>query len=165
MDKCTLLLWVTILIISNIKLHLTFIQQYVRSQADVDHFVFSVETENNNFNRLFIASCLVRARSTYKDIRIRSFHHTHTHTHTYTRTHARTHAPPLPTHTRTHPASPTRTHTTLLVMGYGTSGRKKTTDQYAEEKRWVFSFDLKEPNEDECLTERGREFQITGQMY
>ena len=31
------------------------------------------------------------------------------------------------------------------------------TDQYAEEKRWVFSFDLKEESEDECLTERGRE--------
>ena len=27
--------------------------------------------------------------------------------------------------------------------------RKKTTDQYAEEKRWVFSFDLKEESEDE----------------
>ena len=38
--------------------------------------------------------------------------------------------------------------------------RKKTTDQYAEEKRWVFRFDLKEEIEDECLTERGREFQI-----
>ena len=43
--------------------------------------------------------------------------------------------------------------------------RKKTTDQYAEEKRWVFSFDLKEEIEDECLTERGREFQITRPMY
>ena len=31
---------------------------------------------------------------------------------------------------------------------------KKTTDQYAEEKRWVFSFDLKEASENECLTER-----------
>ena len=29
-------------------------------------------------------------------------------------------------------------------------------DQYAEEKRWVFSSDLKEENEDESLTERGR---------
>ena len=28
------------------------------------------------------------------------------------------------------------------------------TDQYAEEKRWVFSFDLKEANENKCLTER-----------
>ena len=41
----------------------------------------------------------------------------------------------------------------------------KTTDQYAEEKRWVFSFDLKEESEDECLTERGREFQSTGPVY
>ena len=29
--------------------------------------------------------------------------------------------------------------------------REKTTDQYAEEKRWVFSFDVKEVSEDECL--------------
>ena len=42
---------------------------------------------------------------------------------------------------------------------------KKTTDKYAEKKRWVFSFDLKEESEDECLTERGREFQITGPVY
>ena len=39
------------------------------------------------------------------------------------------------------------------------------TDQYAEEKRLAFSFDLKEESEDERLTERGREFQITGPMY
>ena len=39
------------------------------------------------------------------------------------------------------------------------------TAQYAEEKRWAFSFDLKEESEDECVTERGREFQITGPMY
>ena len=36
------------------------------------------------------------------------------------------------------------------------------TDQYAEEKRWVFSLGLKEGSEDACLTERKREFQITG---
>ena len=40
--------------------------------------------------------------------------------------------------------------------------RKKTTDQYAEEKRRVFSFYLKEESADECLIERGNEFQITG---
>ena len=39
------------------------------------------------------------------------------------------------------------------------------TDQYAEKNRWVFSFDLKEESEDECLAETGREFQITGPMY
>jgi len=33
------------------------------------------------------------------------------------------------------------------------------------QKRWVFNFDFrKEDSEDECLTERGREFQITGPM-
>ena len=31
---------------------------------------------------------------------------------------------------------------------------KKTTDEYAEEKRWVFSFDLKEDSEDKFLRER-----------
>ena len=36
----------------------------------------------NNNRRLFMAPHLIRARSTYKDIRICSFHHTHTHTHT-----------------------------------------------------------------------------------
>ena len=35
----------------------------------------------------------------------------------------------------------------------------------AEEKMWVFSFDLKEESEEACLTERGREFQMTGPMY
>ena len=36
---------------------------------------------------------------------------------------------------------------------------------YAEEKRWVFNSDVKEDSEEECLTERGREFQITGPMF
>jgi len=38
----------------------------------------------------------------------------------------------------------------------GWYNEQKTTDQYAREKRWVFSFDLKEESEDECLTDRGR---------
>ena len=42
--------------------------------------------------------------------------------------------------------------------------RKKTTDEYAEEKRWVLRFDLKEGSEDECRTEGGREFQIAGDL-
>ena len=41
---------------------------------------------------------------------------------------------------------------------------KKSTNRDAEEKRWVFSFDLKEESK-ECLTERGREFQITCPMH
>ena len=77
------------------------------------------------------------------------------------KTHTRTH-----THTHTHPNA-TQHNTTeihaLLVMGW--YNEKKTTDQYAEEKRRVFSFDLKEESEDECLTERGREFQISDPMY
>ena len=43
--------------------------------------------------------------------------------------------------------------------------RKRQRSNYAEEKRWVSSFDLKEENKDEWLTERGREFQITGPVY
>ena len=51
---------------------------------------------NDINNRLFMATHLVRAQSTHKDIRIHSFH-THTHTHTLPDTHAHTH-----THTHTH---------------------------------------------------------------
>ena len=42
---------------------------------------------------------------------------------------------------------------------------RKTTNQYAERKKWVFRFYLKEKTEEECLTESGREFQIIGPMY
>ena len=49
----------------------------------------------------FMAPHLVRARSAYKDVRIRSFHYTHAHT-PYTNTH---------THTHTHTHARTRTHT------------------------------------------------------
>ena len=104
---------------------------------------------------------LIRAWSTY--IRTHSFHHTHTH--------ARTHAHTTQPHTHTHALTHTHTHTHYKYMHYwwwvGTMWRKKMTDQYAEEKRWVFSFDWKEAIEDNCLTltRRGREFQITGPMY
>ena len=43
--------------------------------------------------------------------------------------------------------------------------RNKATDQSAEEKTLVFSFDLKAESEDECLTETGREFQTTSPIY
>ena len=58
----------------------------------------------------------------------------------------------------------TRT-TNTCITGDGLVEWEGTADQHAEEKRWVFSSDLKEKREDECLTERGREFQITGLMY
>ena len=75
---------------------------------------------------------LVRAQSTYTDKEICSFHHTHTHTHTHT-------------------------HYKYMHNWWwvGKMRRKKMTDQYAAEKRWVFSFDLREVSEDKCLTERG----------
>ena len=41
--------------------------------------------------------------------------------------------------------------------------RKKSTNQYDKENRWVFSFDFKDEtqSEDDCVTE----FQITGHMH
>ena len=82
---------------------------------------------------------LVRAWSAYKDLRIRLFHHTHTHT--------------LQIHA-------------LLVMGWYNERKENDRSVYTEEKRRVFNFDLeKKKSEDECLTERGRELQITGPMH
>ena len=97
---------------------------------------------------------LVRAWSTYKDKDVLTSSHTHTHA----RTHARTHAH---THTHTHRV---QIHA-LLVMGWYNERKENDRSVYAEEKRRVFNFDLKRESEDECLTERGREFQITGPMY
>ena len=84
--------------------------------------------------------------------------------HTHSLTHTHTHTLPLSlslslSHTHTH----TLQMHALQVMGW--YSEKKTKDQHAEEKRWVFSLDLKEKSEDECLTERGRESQITSLMY
>ena len=72
-----------------------------------------------------------------------------THTHT-----------PRHTHAHTYPDK----HTHCKYMHYWWWIGKKT-NQYAEEMRCVFSFDLKEESEDECLTERGRVFRSTGPMY
>ena len=56
--------------------------------------------------------------------------------------HARTHMHKC-VHAHTHTHTDTHTHThTLLVMGW--YSEKETTDQYAEEERYIFSFDLKE---------------------
>ena len=77
--------------------------------------------------------------------------HRHTHTHTHTHTCAHIH------HTQHHE------HT---IDGFGGNQerkkkkerkKRKPTYQDAEEKRWVFNFDLKEESEEACLTERGRE--------
>ena len=112
--------------------------------------LFPLYKLNNNSHRLFVAPHLIRAQSAYKDIRIHSFHHMHTHQDTpaHTNTHLRTHI-----HTHTHT-------TNTCITGDGL-----VKWRYAEEKRWLFSFDLKEESEDECLTERGSEFQSTGPMY
>ena len=72
-----------------------------------------------------MAPHLARAQSARKDIGYAYFI-----THTHARTHARTHTH---THTHTH-----KIHVLLVVVG---TIRKKPTDQHAEEKRWIFSFD------------------------
>ena len=47
----------------------------------------------------------------------------------------------------------------------GGKEKEERNVQQAEEKRWVFTFDLKEESEEECLTGIGTEFQMTGPMY
>ena len=55
----------------------------------------------------------------------------------------------------------------VLKKDANTQRFKKNAErnQKAEEKRQVFSTDLKEETEEECLTERRRGFQMTGPMY
>ena len=65
-------------------------------------------------------------------------------------THARTHVHKHHTHTpQKHKHS---------NHGFDGNRRKKARNQWAEEKRWVFSFDLKEESDVTCLTEKEREF-------
>ena len=78
----------------------------------------------------------------------------HTHAHTYTNiTDTHTH-----THTQTHTHTHTNTHTQQKHRhsrhGFDAKRRKKVKNQQAEEKRWVFSFDLKEESDVACLTEK-----------
>ena len=83
-----------------------------------------------------MAPHLVRAQSAYKDIKIHSFHHTHTHTHTHT--------------------------TNTCITGDGSVKRQISMQR----RRDGFSvLTKKEESEDECLTERGKEFQSTGPLY
>ena len=83
-----------------------------------------------------MAPHLKRAQRAYKDIRICV--HARTHTHTLSLSLSHTHS--LQIHA-------------LLVMGWYTE-KKNDRSIYAEEKRWVFSFDLKEETEDDCLRQR-----------
>ena len=93
-------------------------------------------TANNN-NRLFTAPHLQRAQITYNDIRIHTHTHTHTHSHTYT----------------------------LLTAGWQNE-KKENGRSVCRREEVGFQFWLKkEESEDECLMERGREFQIAGPMY
>ena len=66
-------------------------------------------------------------------------------------------------HTYTHHTHTLQIHA-LLVMGW--LNEKKENDISACRREEVgFSSDLKEESEEECLTERGREFQITGPIH
>ena len=64
-------------------------------------------------------------------------------------------------HTGGHMHTPRHTHTHNRHMHYW-RWIGKMTDQYAEEKRWVFSFDLREWRR---IPDREREFQSTGPKY
>ena len=79
-----------------------------------------------------MAPHLVTAQCAYKDIWICSFLHTHAHTHS----------------TNTHTLSLSLSHTHYKYMLYwwwvGRMRRKKMTDHNAEEKRWVFSSNVRE---------------------
>ena len=65
-------------------------------------------------------------------------------------------------HVRMSTRAHTNTHATNTCI---TSDGLLKPDQYAEEKTHVFSFELKEESEDECLTERGCEIQSTGPVH
>ena len=76
--------------------------------------------------------------------------------------HFKTHT--APPHTHSHPHTPRKKHK-HTSLGFDGNRRKKTINQWAEEKRRVFSFELKEESDVACLTEEGREFQMTGPIY
>ena len=109
-----------------------------------------------NNNRLLMMPQLVRAQSAYKGLPISTFHHIHTNTwsHMYTQLHTHTFIPPTPTHT-----------TKTRINGDGLTVKRQKKWQISMRKRWVFSFCIKEESEEDCLTERGREFQMPGPMY
>ena len=97
----------------------------------------------------------MRAQGAYKADKHATHARTHVHKH-HTHTHAHT-------HTQKHP--PTLQKHKHSSHGSDGNRRKKVINQWAEEKRWVFLFDLKEESDVACLTEKGREFQMTGPMY
>ena len=98
-----------------------------------------------------MAPHLVRAQSAYKDLRIHSFQQTHTHRDG--------------THTHTHTVTHTHTHTLYKYMHYWLwIGKTTGHGMQRRRQRWGCQFLLKR-SEDECLTERGMEFQNTGPMY
>ena len=71
-------------------------------------------------------------------------------------THAHTPTTPHPPHTH-------RKNTSIVVMGLMETEERKR--EISRQKRWVFSFDLKEESDVAYLTEKEREFQMTGPIY
>ena len=106
---------------------------------------FSFRADYNNNNRLFMAPHLVRAQSTYKDIRIHSFHHSHTHT-----------------HARAHQDARTHTHTTnTCITGDGLVKRQISMQR----RRDGFSVLTSEMQVGSCLRSRRSEFQMGHPMW
>ena len=101
-----------------------------------------------------MAPHLMRAQGAYKADKHATPTHVHTHKHPHT-----------PTHTHTHPHTHTPQKHKHSSHGFDGNRRKKARNQKAEEKRWVFSFDLKEESDVACLTEKEREFKMTGPIY
>ena len=113
----------------------------------------------------------VRAWSAYKDIDTPiSSHCMHACTHACPHMHAciYTHTC-MHTCTHTHAHTHTCMHTCMRAHTHTRSNPMNTCLNVSMQKKrggfWLFSFDLKEESEDECLTERGREFQILGPLY
>ena len=131
--------------------------EILQRPTDTLHFITHTHTHTHTHKHTHTQTHARTHTNTHVHTHTRT--HTHAHTRTLTRTHARTHTR---THARTHARTHTHTHThykNAIITGDGLIGRmrrKKTTNQYAEEKRWVLSFDLKEESEEDCLTEGGR---------
>ena len=69
----------------------------------------------------------------------------------------------LPAHI--HPPPPPNNNTNTIytyITGDSLVEKRRKTQQIRKHKRWVFSFDLE--SERDCLTERGREFQMTNNL-
>ena len=78
------------------------------------------------------------------------------------------HATPTHTHTRMHIHTLTHTHhknTSTVVMGLMETEERKREISRQKRRRGFSMFYLKEESNVACLTEKEREFQMTGPIY